>query len=202
LPEPAGARASELDSVACTGTHCLAVGLYEDASGRVLALTERWSGGRWHLLPSASTTAPITMLDGVACRTPVFCMAVGETEWVRQRPIAEVWENGRWQFVHGGRLADGTLRGVSCPTTEWCLAVGSVGNRALTERWRGQRWQVLTTPLASAYRANELSTLSCRTPLRCVTVGLRYEPEQAAKAATLAEWWNGRSWRVMATRNP
>jgi hypothetical protein len=203
VPAPGNALATELDGIGCAGRYCLAVGLYEIASGRALALAERWNGRSWHLLPVASTPGSLSELDAVSCHSASLCMAVGENDWTQLRPLAELWEHGRWRLVNGGRLAGGAFNGISCPDAKWCIAVGQAGNQPLAEVWKGQRWRVVRTTWAPGHQANELSQLSCPGgTVRCVTAGARYEPSQSSGEATLAEWWNGRSWRLMATPNP
>jgi hypothetical protein len=203
VPQPSGAAATELDGISCTGRDCLAVGMYEVASGRVLALAERWNGKSWHLLPAASSAGSLSELQDVSCHSPTLCMAVGENDWTQLRPLTELWEHGHWRLVSGGRVAGGALSGISCPDVRWCSAVGLAGDRPLTEVWSGKGWRVVPTQWAPGRQANELSQLSCRTGLdRCLTVGARYRPGKSDGEVTLAEWWNGRSWHLMTTPNP
>jgi hypothetical protein len=200
---PAGAVATELNGISCGRTFCVAVGLYSVASGQILTLAERWTGKSWQLLKSANARAPLSDLQDVSCNTSSLCMAVGFSDWTRERPMAELWMHGRWRLVAGGGLAGGSLSGISCPGPRRCIAVGFAGSNPLTEAWSGKNWRVLHTPRTSDRPANELNQLSCRTgSARCITVGARYKPGQFVQEATLAEWWNGKSWRVMATRNP
>jgi hypothetical protein len=203
VPQPSGAVATQLVGISCTGRDCVAVGMYVVASGRMLALAERWNGRSWHLLPAASDAGPLSELNEVSCHAATLCMAVGDSDWTQLRPLTELWEHGRWRLVSGGQVAGGTLSGISCPDLRWCSAVGLAGSRPLTEVWSGKRWRVVPAPWAPGRPANELSQLSCRTgSARCVTVGARYRPDSSAGEATLAEWWNGRSWHLMATPNP
>jgi hypothetical protein len=203
VPRPSGALATELDGIDCTGRDCVAVGMYEISSGRVLALAERWNGKSWHLLSAANARGTLSELDDVSCYSASLCMAVGESDWSQLRPLSELWENGRWRLVSGARMDGAALSGISCPDRRWCSAVGLDGNRPLTEVWKGRQWRVVPTAWAPGRQANELSQLSCgaRT-IRCVTVGARYRPGKSIGEATLAEWWNGRSWHLMATPNP
>lgn len=200
---PAGARSSELNGISCDAGTCLAVGFYQAASGQVLALAERWTGRNWRLLHPISARAPVSTFDDVSCPRARLCMVVGDSQWTRQFPLTELWRDGRWQLVPGGRIAGGTLSGVSCQLRAWCMAVGARGSRSLTEAWYGKGWRVTWAPRPGGRPADQLSQLSCRTNKgRCVTVGVRYEPDQSAGDVTLAEYWTGRAWRVMVTSNP
>lgn len=205
MPLPAGARATELNGVSCFGGRCVVVGMYEDSSGQhVLPMAERWTGRYWRLTRPVGSGASIGMLSDVSCAGPSTCMAVGFSEWARTFPLAELWRDGHWQTMPGGKVAGGTLTGVSCQASTWCMAVGAAGDQPLTEAWFGVGWQVTGTPVISGSPpAGQLSQLSCRTgDGRCVTVGNRYSPGQVTGQATLAEWWDGNTWRLMTTANP
>lgn len=200
---PAGARAAELNGISCASGSCVAVGLYQASSGQVLTLAERWTGRFWMLEHPVSARAPVSTLNDISCATARLCMAVGDSQWNRQFPLAELWRDGSWHQVPGAKVADGTLNGVSCQRRTWCMAVGAMGTRPLTEAWYGQRWLVRGTPTAGGRPADQLSQLSCRTGNdRCVTVGVRYAPDQSAGDVTLAEFWTGGAWHLMMTRNP
>jgi hypothetical protein len=203
VPAPAGARASALNGISCGGAYCMAVGMYKNASGQILTLAERWTGNSWHLLRPANADAPVSVLDDVSCHLATLCMAVGYSFPTQQQPLTELWMNGRWQLVSAGDLADGVLDAISCPGQALCIAVGSVAGQPLSEAWTGGDWRVLRTSRASGQRAGELNHLSCSNQtLRCIAVGTWYEPDQIAGQTTLAESWNGSSWRASPTRNP
>lgn len=203
LPWPAGAQATELNGISCDGGICIAVGEYLAANGQLLTLAERWNGTSWRLLHPISARAPMSVLYDVSCATARTCMAVGGSVWTRQYPLTELWRNGRWQLVPGGRVAGGSLSGVSCQIQLWCMAVGAVGGKPLTQAWFGKDWRVTQTQRAGGRLGGALSQLSCRTGKgRCVTVGARSAPAGSAAQETLAEWWGGKTWHLMTTRNP
>jgi photosystem II stability/assembly factor-like uncharacterized protein len=203
LRSPAGAQATELNGISCDAGACMAVGEYLDANGRGWTLAERWNGKSWQLLHSVSVRAPLSVLYDVSCETAKVCMAVGNSQWTRQYPLAELWQNGRWQRVFGGKVPGGILNGVSCQAKSGCMAVGTRGSKPLTESWSGKNWRVTQTPKASRRLTGALSQLSCRTGKgRCVTVGDRFAPSAPSAQTTLAEWWGGKTWRLMTTRNP
>jgi hypothetical protein len=203
LPSPAGAQATELNGISCDGGICVAVGMYLAANGELLTLAERWNGKSWQLLNPISARAPMSVLYDVSCASARACMAVGGSVWTRQYPLTESWRNGRWQLVPGGKVAGGSLSGVSCQVQTWCMAVGAVGAKPLTEAWFGKDWQVTQTQKAVGPLVGALSQLSCRTYKgRCVTVGARLQSAQSAAQETLAEWWGRKTWHLMTTRNP
>jgi hypothetical protein len=111
----------------------------------------------------------------------------------------ERWNGRRWSFqstVPKGQFV--WLSGVSCPSANYCIAVGFHTKAALpfAERWNGRKW--------SSQRANpgavpngELNAVSCSSPTACITVGTSLDGTQA-----LAERWNGKRWSLQPTPDP
>jgi hypothetical protein len=68
-PAPAGAVTTFLTSVSCpSATSCVAVGLWEDASGKQQTLAESWHGGAWTIVATPSPAGFRTMqLSSVWC---------------------------------------------------------------------------------------------------------------------------------------
>jgi hypothetical protein len=101
-----------------------------------------------------------------------------------------------------------SLAGVSCVGGTDCMAVGqrvTSSNRDLTfaESWNGRRWQVLPQP-PSPGSMDGLAAVSCASRSACMAVGA-YEtvtpakPKPHVQILNLAELWNGRAWRLLAT---
>ena len=203
LKLPAGAVSSELDGISCDGLACMAVGMFGDAAGDIKTLAEHWTGRSWRWQRPANRRSPVNVLQDVSCNTATLCMAVGVSDRQVQLPLAELWQNGRWKVVPGPKVRGANLIGISCPGSNWCIAVGQANRKPLTEAWSGRHWRLMKTRHASGQPASAFSQISCRTLTdRCISVGTRYRPGKRANEATLAEWWNGRRWRVMSTRNP
>jgi hypothetical protein len=85
-----------------------------------------------------------------------------------------------------------------------CAAVGDYEKHnakvvALAESWDGTRWTVEPTP--SNGSASLLDGVSCGSSSACTSVG-RYSRTTYSGSQSLAESWNGTSWRVDATPNP
>jgi ferredoxin len=94
------------------------------------------------------------------------------------------------------------LTGVSCASATACTAVGEevyavddVGPAVL--RWDGKTWSVQHAPNPPAYGGSELAAVSCPGPDDCIAVGARGGP--GGTQNTLAEHWNGKTWRVQPT---
>lgn len=208
----AGTTSAELEGVSCpTGTTCLAVGWHAGASGPTRTLAERWAGGHWHIVGSASPArAADTELDAVSCASATSCQAVGFT--IASKPssfriLAERWNGRSWSTVPIPNIAGGSLDEISCPRSNICMAVGSQSTgggdfRPVSERWNGKKWARVTTPQpASRKLFAAFNDVSCSGPRNCVAVGDSGVINQSRFSA-LAERWNGRKWTILNAHAP
>src|ERR1022692_4688261 len=97
------------------------------------------------------------------------------------------------------------LRGVSCPSTTACTAVGGYTNSArgavtLAARWNGSGWALESTPNPTGASLIVLRAISCPSSTACTAVGEYFN--SAGTRVTLAERWNGSSWAIQSTPNP
>ncbi len=100
--------------------------------------------------------------------------------------------------------------GVARPAVRSCTAVGLLVDSQLNfltfaEHWNGTTWEIQSTPNPSG-TGGANGTLeggvSCPTPDACTAVG-QWSPSLAPHpGVTLAERWNGLSWRIQTTPNP
>ena len=154
-----------------------------------LTLAVHWDGSRFttQRTPNAATPASV-QLAAVSCASSAACVAVGsftDAASVR-RTLAEGWNGSRWSLQDTPNppgTADSTLNGVSCPTTDTCIAVGFNGSQQLAERWDGIRWQIQSTP--SLVGGSLLADVSCTSATACTAV------------STPAESWDGTTWTVL-----
>jgi hypothetical protein len=123
LPSPTGTERVWLYAVSCTSsTACTAVG----TSYGPTAVIERYDGKKW----TVEATAGIAEeeLVAVSCASATVCTATGSTHGVLpSRPIAERREGGAWTALPAalpGGTKEGSLVGVSCPSTGTCVAAG------------------------------------------------------------------------------
>jgi hypothetical protein len=91
------------------------------------------------------------------------------------------------------------LFGVSCPSVRVCIAVGGPDNaprgRLFAERWDGDHWSRLRTPIPHGAENSGLNGVSCVSANACVAVGyFDHKP--------LAERWNGRRWSLQHLPTP
>jgi hypothetical protein len=95
------------------------------------------------------------------------------------------------------------LNGVSCTAATACTAVGDYGSSGiyvtLAERWNGSSWRIQPTPNRAGATFNLLNGVSCTAATACTAVGDSLT--SAGIDMTLAERWNGNSWKIQPTPN-
>jgi hypothetical protein len=108
---------------------------------------------------------------------------------------AAAWDNGVWNAratpnVHGQRGT--TFPAISCPSATVCMAAGD-SRRGTAPNGRCSGPHVRDHPIGG----DDLLHVSCVSTSRCVAVGFRYNPKvRDSHDRTLAEAWNGHSWRL------
>ncbi len=186
-----------LNAVSCASpTNCTAVGqYYQTAGGPQLTLIERWNGTAWRLEPAPSIGRGST-LDSVSCPSATSCTAVGS--------LILGWQGVRWKV----ELRSSPFVSVSCVTPISCMAVGvTSGGAPESGYWDGTNWRLEPMP-QPRHRAQNitLAGVSCTGPSFCLAVGdysygVGAMPSPGARDKTLAERWNGLSWRVISSVN-
>src|SRR4029077_941553 len=192
-------------------TACTAVGYYENGSGVIVPLAERWNGTEWSIqtTPSPSGATESEPLS-VSCATSTACTLVGyyvNSAKVRV-PLAENWNGSEWS-VQSVPIASGSTKtrvtGVSCTSATACTATGDYTNSSgievtLAERWNGTEWKIQSTPNPEGAKGSHLQGgVSCTSSTACTAVGSLFN--SAGKFVTLAEHWNGTEWKIQSTLN-
>jgi hypothetical protein len=214
VPKPGGARWSELAAVACSSsTNCLAVGNYDNRSGRNVSFAARWHKGRWQLLTIPAIHGQrFAFFEGISCATSTLCMAVGQTEDTTREEyyhaFAEEWSGGKWHLSTLGRKAS-FFYNVSCPSRTRCFAAGygfpslTSFAHALIETWNGRTWSSQRPVETAAPSSGDVMThVSCVTSLDCETAGFSFNPGGSNSDQTLAEQWDGHGWALQTTVSP
>ena len=204
---------NQLDGVSCaTSAHCVAVGSYYDITRNSrLALIEAWDGTGWVVVPSP-VAGPASELAAVSCVGTAYCVAVGSfgpgqpNSFPDGRTLVEVWHGGAWTVVPSADTGspENVLRGVSCTSPTFCMAVGESGDptvstQTLTERWDGTAWSLASSPSPGA-RANTLAAVSCSGPTMCMAAGVSAAGSPGED--TLAVRWNGVAWSQVPSPSP
>ncbi len=164
----------------------------------------------WHVQATPNPPgAAISVLSSVSCpHGAVTCTAVGSssrTPSTSTRVLAERWDGTRWRIQPTTTPAgtSDTMYGVSCASSNACVAVGSAFHLTsrhttpLAESWNGSVWRVLATPTVGS--TAWLTAVACSAPSACTGVGVFHD---AAGTQALVERWNGTSWRLQAAARP
>src|SRR5215469_3192924 len=143
----------------------------------------------------------ILKLNGVACASAAYCLAVGQ-DVTDRRGFAEVWDGSTWRMIPAPN--PGTpeaLWDVTCFAVGRCLTVGTYFDAAgigvtLAAEWDGKAWRLLS-PLSPGL-GDQLGGIACSSGEDCLAVGATlfssYEP--------LAEHWDGSRWRALPSAIP
>lgn len=201
-PSASGARSTFLEGVSCPSRDvCVAVGGLKPRHGLETTLAELWNGTRWTIQPTRSPNKRVSAsFSGVSCPTATDCIAVGyfQTRRVVATPLAAGWNGHRWRIMHApnpARASFAYLRGVSCTSPRFCVAVGYFGvlghsGKTLVERWNGRRWRIQHVPPSPF--GSTLAGVSCSSRVSCVAVG-GISPV-FGPGRPLALRWNGARW--------
>jgi hypothetical protein len=205
-PSPTGAAGSSLMAVSCfSTTACTAVGASDGAP-----LAERFDGTEWHLDSVRNPTGgTFAVLDAVSCRGVEACSTVGSytNDALFSVTFGEAWNGTAWTMqatTSPTGSANSALQAESCPDATHCEAVGvyvTAMNRGggLAESRTGTSWAVQRTPNPAGAIHTALTGVACRSASSCVAVGNSTGP---TGSRTLAEIWNGKSWRIEPTPTP
>ena len=198
-PLPAQFSAGELTAVGCAASTCLAVGDGEDPYEEPYYLSDQWNGVSWTSEQTPGTNGNGFYMTGVACPTATTCWATGTASF-QNGPLPVLWSLGQGGWNDGnlaGNINTGDLNGISCTSTQFCMAVGDVGSKALAERWDGKRWHfmALQKTATPGFTGPSFSNVGCGGPNSCMAVGLA----KASGALGVVEHWNGKSWKEQPT---
>jgi hypothetical protein len=185
-----------------------------------------WNGTTWaasYKTTTGSKGFQATELGGVSCRSATNCVAVGITDEpifvtdeltnTTDHPVALIWNGRKWaaSTVTMPSGQPGGLDGVSCWSVSRCVAVGNYFARPkgspatgkstlIAARWNGARWSVakLPTPGYDAW----LNAVSCVSASSCLAVGGVPSESEGNVYLSLADAWNGKTWRAIAVATP
>jgi streptogramin lyase len=214
-----------LEDISCPAVNsCEAVGYranvyHPNASSDARPLVLHWDGSSWTTRVSANPFTPGgepvnegSLFDSVSCASATFCKAVGRHYASVGgkggfKPLIERLSGSEWVTEtadtagYPATETDFWLKGVSCPTTTVCLAVGYSGTshdefdpapkKAFTQRWNGSQWTSYQVP-EEAGNVTELYDVSCSSPGFC----------QAGGNNGRAVHWTGTQWRLQAPKPP
>ena len=175
----------------------LAIGGGGAVAGAALTSPATVSASNWTTMPNTNTTVnPTNGMSGVSCVTSVWCVAVGNGANVdTDAANIELWNGTTWSPMTSPTVpgeSDIYLAGVSCVTTSFCVAVGSVDTTSfapLIEQWNGTTWSVVQSSPPSS-TSTVLTGVSCTEQLvlhgrRLYRGGRRLGPGRAVERLDL-----------------
>jgi hypothetical protein len=209
-PSPTGATGDAvLSDISCTRSNsvpvsCEAVGWSRaHGSNQQSPLVEHWDGTTWTIVPFPS---PVNRpknaeLHAVACSAAAACTALGArfngSFWTG---FAARWNGSGWTFQSLPTPRATSYLSVSCPASDFCMAVGSsnAGPDA-PALWNGVSWSALSSP--STAQPGKLMGVSCKSAVLCEAVGFT-QGSFPATPQVLVEGWEGSSWVLQSAPNP
>ena len=213
---------SSLDSIACHGSFCMAVGGFSRPAGHG-ALSVRLAGGSWQRVrvPGQwiSLRFELSGLLDVSCPAASRCTAVGSS---REIPIVARFAGRRWlrtqvslprAIISSPAYRGAGLYGISCPTRGGCVAIGAyqifgppnqeVISHLFTAVTRGHGWAIHPTGIAARQL---IAGISCARFDACTVVGALniQNPWHFSRPypTPYALRWNGTTWTPQSAPVP
>ena len=164
----------------------------------------------WAVQKSPNATLTGGQLESVSCSSPSACTAAGKDLNASGITVtlAERWDGSSWERQPtpnppGDSAASvPELLGVSCPTSDFCEAVGDYqqpfASVSIAETWNGSEWTMQSFPVPANSDGAGLAQVSCTSAMFCEAVG-SYFDESDGQTDPLAAAWNGTSWTIQAT---
>ncbi len=218
-----------LYSVACASTSsCIAVGSYKNTSGVNSGFVATLSGSTWTAqaapLPSnAEATAATSSPRSRVRRQPSASPPAAYRDNTATHPF-NGWlvtdANGSLTGIRAPEPAGagedtdshqtGVVSGVACPSPSNCVAVGGYEDSngsiwPLLDTWNGSAWSSQRGPVPSdvisAPTFQQLTTVSCGSPVSCVAVGF-YQGGSASVQAGLVDTLSNGQWTAQRAPLP
>jgi hypothetical protein len=214
---PSSTSSQLLGVAAISSTDAWAVGNYFDASSNENTLIEHWNGTSWSVASSPNFVTPVP--EGgpggsVAYLTGITAVAANNI-WAVGNPssLVEHWNGSTWSIVPGPTFSTGTqvLEGVAASSAQNIMAGGtqssSTTSTLLAEQWNGTGWNVPPTPsLAQSdafYGVAAIPGTDHYWAVGASNLGAGVQGAASSLQLTAAiEYWDGATWRVMASANP
>jgi hypothetical protein len=205
VPDPAlpQSTTTSLQALSCASARdCWATGdwLYQPNPKkppiRGGALGYHWNGARWTAVKIQNVVYKhVADLYAASCPTLSMCMSMGSIGAGADHPYARRWDGSSWVAAPVG-TSDMSLYGVSCATSQACMAAGVTGAVPVTERWNGSSWATIPSPSPSGATSSAFNGITCPQPANCWAVGTW---QTSTAEAVLVEHWNGTAWAIASS---
>jgi hypothetical protein len=194
-----GQKNGFLRGVSCTtATTCMTVGSYGTFSGVPALMAQAQNGSNWTLwnigIPAGASRAEF---NDVHCRIATSCLAVGtKTVSGDSKPFAMDFNGSTWVDNSAVSKSDATLKGVSCVSAGFCMAVGFSGGNPIAQIWSGFGWTATAQPpVPGSWSSAALNAVHCVSENWCMAAGtLRRSEGGTTYYRPFADIWNGSTW--------
>ena len=171
------------------------------------------ASAKWAIQPAPNVTVPGGQIQSVSCSSADACTAVGNylnTSGITDT-LAEAWNGKAWhKEATPNPPGDVTpsvspsITGVSCPSADFCEAVGGYSSGISTsgiiaDTWDGTSWASQSVPFPAGSDSATLHQISCTSATFCEAVGQYFG---ASGTVPFAEMWNGTVWTPQSTPIP
>jgi hypothetical protein len=213
LPLPAGASPNTFRpmAISCSSaTQCAGGGGYittsRDYSAALLTLSaKRWTNIR-ATLPTGAVASQFTpaALESVSCPSATACFAGGNYANARgYQPMLLAWAGKKWTATEAplprgaNSNPDASVSGISCPSPQWCTAVGQYDAGQdqyglILQRSKG-KWTASRAPVPPGADAiGGLTAVSCPTVKLCFAGGWDRTDDGAVQQMLLLTWRKGK----------
>ena len=189
----------QLTELSCdSAAACVAEGTYQDASNRSDTLLLTWSGGSWESaqtpLPADASSDSSVTITGLSCASASLCFAAGSYTDTSGSGggLLLTWTNGSWSVAKIPVPNDAStpqtagLEGISCPSSVFCVAVGSyevaksgytgTWAQGLLLTWLNGSWKAETSPqpenaVSPPHGNTQVDAVSCVSSVSCTAGG-------------------------------
>jgi YD repeat-containing protein len=148
-------------------------------------------------------------LRDVSCSSETACTAVGYAYVSgKYKTLVERYDGTTWSIQESPEPSKGNgynaLASVSCPTVQYCLAVGKADSKPFAEKWNGSKWELAPVGVSEA---GTLEDVSCVSATSCTAVGYLGSWEWSGgswwvQSGTLIESWDGSEWTEIEAPEP
>ncbi|HEX5376365.1 MAG TPA: DUF6531 domain-containing protein [Solirubrobacterales bacterium] len=163
--------------------------------------------GRSFAAPAGATE---WKLRDVSCSSETACTAVGYrySSATGYKTLVERYDGTSWSIQESPEPSKGNgynaLSSVSCPTAEYCLAVGKADSKPFAEEWDGSKWELAPVGVSET---GTLEDVSCVSATSCTAVGYLGSWEWSGstwwvQSQTLIESWDGSGWTEIEAPEP
>src|SRR6266480_2021658 len=167
------------------------------------------SCGAWRIVKSPNSSFGVeSLFNGVAVVSSNDAWAVGTSRnqsGFSSHTLTEHWNGSQWSIIASPNPGSpfNNLRSVTAVSATNVWAVGqydtSSGFHTLVEHWNGSQWKVVASPNPPS-REGTLNGVDALTANNIWAVG--FTTDMNGFSQTLAEHWNGTTWKLVASPNP